>query len=503
MSQSLTIKDFFTGIDAFFIKLLGVLFVITLMLASWHNTWIEAFVVGLPAVLVPFAVSRMMPGHRLSRYTIASALMVFSALMIHQGHGMLEMHFAIFALMAGLLYYRDKWTILCAALVIAVHHLTFNYMQEAGMGVYVFEYHAGLDITTGLQIVLIHAAFVVAEAALLMYMAHNNWREFRQGIELNNIGNHLHQTNGLDLTYRVTRPISQFSITFNNFFESVNNLVGQANELSGSIGRDGERLYQSNLTVQDGATKQSQGSDLISRATLNLTSAMQGISENSESASATASEARDLAKQSNAEISETRKDIEKLAGNIDKTNQTIKTLDEETANIGSVLSVIQGIAEQTNLLALNAAIEAARAGEQGRGFAVVADEVRSLAAKTHDSTEEIHQMIERLQAGSGEAVKAMETSITSVNNSVDQITRLNTHITDMKSRIETVWDFNQKIASASGEQLSAISGVNERIQEIRSISGVTLDESKTTGEISSQLVSMSRTLDELLSQFRT
>ena len=186
-----------------------------------------------------------------------------------------------------------------------------------------------------------------------------------------------------------------------------------------------------------------------------------------------------------------------------KTNQTIKTLDEETANIGSVLSVIQGIAEQTNLLALNAAIEAARAGEQGRGFAVVADEVRSLAAKTHDSTEEIHQMIERLQAGSGEAVKAMETSITSVNNSVDQITRLNTHITDMKSRIETVWDFNQKIASASGEQLSAISGVNERIQEIRSISGVTLDESKTTGEISSQLVSMSRTLDELLSQFRT
>ena len=244
MSQSLTIKDFFTGIDAFFIKLLAGLFVITLMLASWHNTWVEAFVVGLPAVLVPFAVSRMMPGHRLSRYTIASALMVFSALMIHQGHGMLEMHFAIFALMAGLLYYRDKWTILCAALVIAVHHLTFNYMQEAGMGVYVFEYHAGLDITTGLQIVLIHAAFVVAEAALLMYMAHNNWREFRQGIELNNIGNHLHQTNGLDLTYRVTRPISQFSITFNNFFESVNNLVGQANELSGSIGRDGERSRQ-------------------------------------------------------------------------------------------------------------------------------------------------------------------------------------------------------------------------------------------------------------------
>ena len=241
MSQSLTIKDFFTGIDAFFIKLLAGLFVITLMLASWHNTWVEAFVVGLPAVLVPFAVSRMMPGHRLSRYTIASALMVFSALMIHQGHGMLEMHFAIFALMAGLLYYRDKWTILCAALVIAVHHLTFNYMQEAGMGVYVFEYHAGLDITTGLQIVLIHAAFVVAEAALLMYMAHNNWREFRQGIELNNIGNHLHQTNGLDLTYRVTRPVSQFSITFNNFFESVNNLVGQAN--TGQVqGRSGNQI---------------------------------------------------------------------------------------------------------------------------------------------------------------------------------------------------------------------------------------------------------------------
>ncbi len=497
MSQSLTITDFFKEIDAFFIKLLGGLFVISLMLANWNNTWVEAFVVGLPAVGVPYMISRLMPGHFLSRASIAAALMVFSGLMIHQGHGMIEMHFAIFALLASLLYYRDALTILVAAAVIAVHHLTFNYLQESGVGVYVFEYRSGLDI------VILHAAFVVGESALLMYMAHNNWKEFRQSIELNNIGNHLHRTDGLDLTYRVANPVSEFGVTFNNFFESVNKLVGSASELSTRIGTDGERLHQSNRTVQEGAQKQSKGSDEISVSTQSLTGAMQGISDNSASASDTASEARDLAKQSNSDIRETRTDIEKLAGNIEKTNLTIQKLDEETANIGSVLSVIQGIAEQTNLLALNAAIEAARAGEQGRGFAVVADEVRSLAAKTHDSTEEINQMIERLQAGSGEAVKAMDTSLNNVNNSVAQITRLDEHISEMKTRIESVWNFNQSIAAASGEQLAAISGVNNNVLEIRSISESTLQESKATGEISTQLVTMSRSLDDLLSQFRT
>ena len=121
MSQSLTITDFFKEIDAFFIKLLGGLFVISLMLANWNNTWVEAFVIGLPAVGVPYMISRLMPGHFLSRASIAAALMVFSGLMIHQGHGMIEMHFAIFALLASLLYYRDALTILVAAAVIAVH----------------------------------------------------------------------------------------------------------------------------------------------------------------------------------------------------------------------------------------------------------------------------------------------------------------------------------------------------------------------------------------------
>lgn len=497
MSQSLTVTDFFKEIDTFFIRLLAGLFVVTLLLANWHNTWVEAFVIGLPAVAVPFLISRMMPGHMLSRFSIAAALMVFSGLMIHQGHGMIEMHFGIFALLAALLYYRDPLTILAAAAVIAVHHLSFNYMQEAGVGVYVFEYRSGLDI------VILHAAFVVAESALLMYMAHKNWQEFRQSIELNNIGNHLHKNNGLDLTYRVNKPISEFGVTFNNFFEAINNVVSKASELSARIGTDGERMHQSNLTLQDGATKQNRGSDEISTSTQNLSSAIAGISEQSESASSTASETRDLAKQSNSDIRETRTDIEKLAGNIEKTNLTIQKLDEETANIGSVLSVIQGIAEQTNLLALNAAIEAARAGEQGRGFAVVADEVRSLAAKTHDSTEEIHQMIERLQAGSGEAVKAMDTSLNNVKNSVAQITRLDEHISEMKARIETVWNINQAIAAASNEQMTAINGVNTNLLEIRTISESTLQESHSTGEISSQLVSMSRSLDDLLSQFRT
>ena len=503
MATSPAIQSFYEDADKFFLRLTVFLFGISLLLAGWHDTWAEALLVGGPAILVPAMIGKALPGHRLSRIAYAASLMIYSGLHIHQAHGLIEMHFGIFALLAALLYYRDYLTVITAAAVIAVHHLVFNYLQEAGAGVYVFEYHAGLNMTTGLEIVLLHAAFVVFEAAILVYLSRKSWQEFMQSVELRSIGAHLQKEGEIDLSYRVENPQSDFGHTFNDFFASINSLVSEARELSCEISGISIDCSSSTKTVEGSARKQTEETDLIASATLQMTSAMQEIKGFSEEAAEAANSATTVSSESDREIRDARSGIELLERNIRTANTVIENLDSETNNIGSVLSVIQGVAEQTNLLALNAAIEAARAGEQGRGFAVVADEVRTLASRTHESTEEIQRMIEQLQKGSGEAVAAMETSLQGVSESVEQVGRIDEHLTNIRTSVESMNGMNQQIAQAIREQNIAITEVNGNITTIRDIGDSNLQMAQASLAKTGQLSSISERLAALLSHFRT
>ncbi|MBQ0779731.1 MAG: methyl-accepting chemotaxis protein [Thalassolituus oleivorans] len=489
-------RDFYIEADAFFTKLTAGLLLVSVLLANWHNTWIEVFVVGLPAFIIPLIISKAMPGQRISRVSYAISLMIFSALQIHQGHGLIEMHFSIFALLAALLYYRDVIAILAGALTIAVHHLLFNYLQENGSPVYVFEYH------TGINIVLLHAAFVVVESGILMYLAHKSWHEFVQNMEFAGLGAHISRDDVVDLAYKIDNPQSQFGKVFNVFFENLHTLVQEANRLSLQISDVGKDFNVSTKTMEEGARRQSHETDMIATATTQMTASMRDINTHSGVAAEAAEEANSVAEKSSIDIRKARGTVEQLASNIQRANEVIQNLDSESNNIGSVLSVIQGIAEQTNLLALNAAIEAARAGEQGRGFAVVADEVRTLASRTHESTEEIQRMIERLQKGSKEAVNAMETSQTGVESSVSQITQIDEHITAMKVSVGNMHGMNEQIAQAINEQHTAVSEVNSNLVVIREVSDEALTQATGCMTKSGKLLAMSNDLRGLLSRFR-
>ena len=503
MNQTPAIQKFYQGADQFFLILTAALLALSFALASWNNTWAEAFLVGVPAVAVPAMISKVMPGHRLARISYAAALMVFSALHIHQAHGLIEMHFGIFALLAALLYYRDQFTIITAAAVIAVHHLVFNYLQEMGTGVYIFEYHAGLEMTTGIEIVLLHAAFVVFEAGVLVYLSRKSWAEFVQSVELLGIGEHLQKEGLIDLSYQLEKPQSAFGHTFNTFFSQVNELVNEARELSCEISGISDDFDKSCKIVETGSSKQSDETDLIASATQEMTSAMEEINRFSDEAAESATSATEVSTASDHEIRAARTSIERLEQNIKTANTVIENLDSESNNIGSVLSVIQGIAEQTNLLALNAAIEAARAGEQGRGFAVVADEVRTLASRTHESTEEIQRMIEQLQKGSSEAVSAMETSLSGVSESVGQVGRIDEKLTQIKVAVESMSNMNQQIAQAIREQNLAVNEVNGNIISIREIGDANLGLAKESKEKTGELARMATNLANLLANFKT
>ena len=194
--------------------------------------------------------------------------------------------------------------------------------------------------------------------------------------------------------------------------------------------------------------------------------------------------------------------INSLASEIESASGVIYKLNEYSDNIGSVLDVIRGIADQTNLLALNAAIEAARAGEQGRGFAVVADEVRTLASKTQESTSEIQGMIERLQNGTKDAVTVMEKSQDEARISVDQTAKAGKALESITRAVGVINDMSTHIASSAEEQSAVTNEMHENITTISSLADQTAQGSNESLDASQQLAKLAAELKQMVSQFK-
>lgn len=252
-----------------------------------------------------------------------------------------------------------------------------------------------------------------------------------------------------------------------------------------------DSLLDSAKAIDMGAKDQDRGTDQVSISMSSMTEMAQRITESANEASLAASQADGYASQSIKVMQETIDTITHSSGQINDTADVINKLDEDARNVGTVLDVIKSIAEQTNLLALNAAIEAARAGEQGRGFAVVADEVRTLAAKTQQSTEEIQDIIANVQTGAKNAVEAIQLGEQNSKVSVEKVLEADSNLKSVTGSITQINELNKQIAEAITEQsavaveieknvlgLAEIAAVNKQHAESCNDDNVTLTEVK-------------------------
>ena len=481
--------------DRIMLALIWLMTLFSVGLAFWHDTLIQAIVVGGGTSLLLTALYRAVGGTRVMRCALGAGLMVMAALHINQAQGVIEAHFGIFALLAVLTFYRDWLPILVAALTIAVHHVVFHALQHQGFPVFVMEHHGGWAM------VFVHAFYVVMETVALLYLAVHSQAEAVESQEM--LEKMLAVTTQLTVETAQGEGKAHMSLAkrFDHFLQQITGLIDGVSRDSHGLGQLGQELAHASGTLEKGARHQLAEIAQMTDSMQRMEHAMGNITVHVEEAVAHADVASQQILRGQESVGRAQHEITQLATRLTDTHQTVQGLAVQAEQIGSVLDVISSIANQTNLLALNAAIEAARAGEQGRGFAVVADEVRNLAQRTAVSTQEIKTIIEGLQQGSREAVEAMQDSRQGVERCVEDSQVAVQMLKAVGNDITQIDALNGRIVSTTREQTSANLEIVGRLQSVQGIAQSTAQDVEMLARSSEQLPPIAVRLDALGRRF--
>ena len=482
--------------DKTFVYIFAINWMIVSFLSSFtYDTYVLGIAGGGVLTAMAFLIYKFFKGTQISRVLIGILLMGFPIIMIQQHFGRIEMHFGIFALLAFLTLYKDIMPVVAGALTIAVHHFLFTYLQYSNVSIgntkiILFNYGCGWDIT------FLHAAFVILETIVLVYIIYLIMKEYISSMQIATYIDKMARE--YDFSFDIKADNAQKE-TFVKFVTSLREILSTAKDSANGTITTIKDAHSVTGELNEISEKQHRSIEQITSESSSVKVALHDANDNTIKAKNQVENVSKDLRNAEMKIQQFIDEIESTVEAENEMSSKLQELTQSTEEIKNVLTVISDIADQTNLLALNAAIEAARAGEHGRGFAVVADEVRKLAERTQKSLTEIHGTVNVV-------VQSVNDTSENMSNNAKNIEHLNDiskEVFNVLSATNGIMHETSRLSEISSDNLNDnIKKLDSLVDEIQIIEGLTTNNYDKVQKIVEKVDELKDNSDKLNSELQ-